>query len=292
MEYLKNYTMIDFLRWMTAQHPEIQRWAELSPHKVNELTKEFEKGTQATKRDYEHQWFDNLAWYSHPRNCGRDHVWEDPLERYKKIPLHALFLYTSMNKGMDSYIEDNWCVLHKLSANYFSIHPVKSQHDPEHDKDIDEDATDFLEKSKPINTKHPIEISDLPGMFFWNHTGETEYVSFLADQSYEGISNSITIIIEEIKKEPTIHAVKRAKRAVEKKETPPDLFKRLFPQTYSVLSLIGVGLASLAVWAAFASTGSNNSIGTIFLIIGLALCGMFLLILVVESLYKIWVSRH
>ena len=292
MNYLKNYTMIDFLRWMTAKHPEIQRWTELKPDKVIELTKEFEEGTQAEKRSYEDQWFENLNWYYQPRNCGRDHVWEDPLERYRKIPLHTLFLYTSMNKGIDSYIEDNWCALHKLSANYCDIHPVKSQLESDHNKVINEDANDFLEKSRSINTKHPIEFSDLPGMFFWNHTGEEEYVSFLVDQSYEGISKSITIIIEEIKKEPTIHAVKRAKRKVEKQETLPDLLKRLFPQTYSVWSLVGVGLTSLAVWAAFASTGSNNFIATIFLIIGLALCGMFLLILVVESLHKIWVSHH
>jgi hypothetical protein len=295
VKYLENYMLVDFLRWMAEEHPEIPRGAELEPDKVNgELKEAFEKA-QKEKGRYEGQWSAMFAWYAEPRKCGRDYVREvplDPLERYRRIPLHALFLYTSQAKVMDSYLEDNWCLLHKQSANYCDIYPVKSQHEYDHDKDISEDATDFLEKSKIINTKHAIDLSDLPGMFFWNHRGETEYISFLDDKSYDGLSKSINIIFKEIKKDPTIHAVRRAKRKVEKQKTLPDLFKGLLPQSASVWSLIGVGLASLAIWAAFASTGSNNFFATIAFIIGLAFICAFLLILVVESLLKIWVSRQ
>ena len=209
MQPFMNYTMINFFHWMTINYPKLM-WSDLmsrSEEQLRKITKKFEEtGGNKEKSDYNGQWYDNLRKYSKPPDCDGNDVWEDPLKRYSRIPLHAIFLYTSMNKNMGSYIVKNWCAIHRASADYCDIHPTSLQFKNR------EDASNFITYLNVIKDKSSVKFSELPGIYFWDHTGETEYVSFSSDQSDEGITKSISIIIDEIKEEPTIRAVRWAKR--------------------------------------------------------------------------------
>src|SRR5260370_17230661 len=160
MQAYKSYTMVNFLHWMTMNHADVPRLADLAPDQLRQFTEEFDKGDNPEKSTYKdpwEQWSENFDLYSQPYFCGKKHVWEDVLERYKRIPLHAIFLYTSMDKDMDSYIENTCCPLHRLSTNYCDIHPVKSQFEND-----DEDASDFIRNSKLTKDKHSVGLSKLP----------------------------------------------------------------------------------------------------------------------------------
>lgn len=140
---------------------------------------------------------------------GRQRREVDPLERYRAVPLHAIFLYTSEDKEIAQYILDNWGALDGLSGDYCDIHPSVDQFHSA------EDAYDFIEKLDVIKESGPFSISHLPGVFFWDSQARAEYVSFGRDPSLSEVRHTIRTIFDEIRKEPNLASVRRAREIIE-----------------------------------------------------------------------------
>src|SRR5712692_10060400 len=65
---------------------------------------------------------------------------EDVLERFRRIPLHAIFLYTSEDQVVGDYIAQHWGALDTLSGDACDIHPMVNQFRNA------EDAYDYIER--------------------------------------------------------------------------------------------------------------------------------------------------
>jgi hypothetical protein len=141
-------------------------------------------------------------------------VESDILERYKTVPLHAVFLYTSEDNEVSKYILENWGALDTLSGDYCDIHPSVDQFENT------EDAYDLIEKMDILRNTKFNSYSQLPGIFFWDLSGATEYISFGNEFSQATIRQIVRIIFEEIRKAPNIHSVSKAKTIIEDKNMP------------------------------------------------------------------------
>lgn len=141
-------------------------------------------------------------------------VESDLLERYKTVPLHAVFLYTSEDNEVSKYILENWGALDTLSGEYCDIHPSVDQFE-----NI-EDAYNLIEKMDVLRNSKFNSYSQLPGIFFWNLSGATEYISFGSEFSQATLRQVVRTIFEEIRKAPDIHSVSKAKKIIEDKNMP------------------------------------------------------------------------
>jgi len=153
----------------------------------------------------------------------------DLLERYRSVPLHAVFLYTTEDKAVSKYILENWGALDSLSGDYCDIHPSVNQFE-----NI-EDAYDLIDKMDLLKNSNFTSYSQLPGIYFWNTEGESEYISFGNKISQTIISKVIRIIFEEIRKNPNIHSVSKAKNLIEEARKMPSKPKQNHTSIWSDL---------------------------------------------------------
>ena len=132
---------------------------------------------------------------------------EDPLARYKDIPLHARFLYTPIHLSVMSSIIEHYATIDLLSRNrcdiYLSLEQLKNP----------DETLDYLEYS-PVLRESGVRIGyhDLPGIFFWDHQWKGEFISFGADADRSEINRILLRVFEEMREEPTIGAIKRVKK--------------------------------------------------------------------------------
>lgn len=146
-----------------------------------------------------------------PKRKLQPDIETDLLERYKTVPLHAVFLYTSEDSEVSKYILENWGALDTLSGDFCDIHPSVDQFE-----NI-EDAYDLIEKMDVLRNSKFNSYSQLPGIFFWDVSGATEYISFGNEISQSTLRQVIRIIFEEVRKKPNIHSVSKAKNLIEDK---------------------------------------------------------------------------
>lgn len=138
--------------------------------------------------------------------AGQNLADEDLLERYATIPLHAVFLYTSEDKAIPDYILEHWGALDSLSGSICDIHPLLAQFQNAGQ------AYEYIDKLNIVKESTFNEFSQLPGLFFWDHVGNTEFVSFGIEAQPVQIKNVLRVVFEELRREPDLKAVKRAKR--------------------------------------------------------------------------------
>ncbi|MGH2479373.1 MAG: toll/interleukin-1 receptor domain-containing protein, partial [Ktedonobacteraceae bacterium] len=134
---------------------------------------------------------------------------EDMLERYRQVPLHAIFLYTSEDAEIATYILDHWGALDTLAGDVCDIHPIFNQFTNA------EDAYDYIEHLQVIKATGFRAYSKLPGLFFWDLTGDAVYVPFGPDISSSHIKRVIRVIFEEVHRAPVLSSVKRAQTLLE-----------------------------------------------------------------------------
>ncbi|QBD82979.1 hypothetical protein EPA93_46270 [Ktedonosporobacter rubrisoli] len=143
---------------------------------------------------------------SQPR-IGQSLPPEDPLARYKCIPLHARLLYTSMDPFIESIILKHYATIDGLSHDRCDIYlSIEQFNNPG-------ETLDYLENS-PVLKKSGVQIryDDLPGIFFWDHQWVGEFISFRSCVSESAVNIILRCIFQEIREEPTIAAVRRAKK--------------------------------------------------------------------------------
>ncbi len=133
---------------------------------------------------------------------------EDPLARYKDIPLHARFLYTSMDPSVKPCILNNYATIDALSRDKCDIYlSIEQFNNP------GETTLDYLENSLVLKTSGvKIGYHNLPGIFFWDHQWQGEFVSFKRLASESEINTILLRVFQEIREDPTIAAVRRAKK--------------------------------------------------------------------------------
>jgi hypothetical protein len=237
---IRGYTMLNFLDWIERHYPHITSLRNLPEKELLKLVGEFEGGKLINNERLTQKWlagFDFLFRRSGDcegyalareklnlietrsnylvsefnklgatfKNNSRRAIGIDFLERYKKVPLHALFLYTSEDENVAEYILNNWGALDTLSGEYCDIYPSLEQF-----RNL-EDAYDYIEKLTVLKRIEFLDYSKLPGIFFWDKSGNTEYVSLEQDVMPNQIKILVRTIFGEIRKNPVIHSVTIAK---------------------------------------------------------------------------------
>lgn len=86
----------------------------------------------------------------------------DRLERYRLVPNHAMFLYTSEDSLLDNYIRQHWAALDGLTGDICDIHVSLMQLHGE------EDAYSQFEDIKSLPGLDSIDPTDLPALHIWS----------------------------------------------------------------------------------------------------------------------------
>ena len=133
----------------------------------------------------------------------KENITQSRLERYRNIPLHAIFLYTSEDSIVSDYLIDNWGALDTLSGEYCDIHQTIDQFDSK------EDAYDFVDNLQVIQDSEERIIEKLPGIFFWNMEADSKFISFEGISSKEELTKLIRQLFSKIRSVPSIKTVKR-----------------------------------------------------------------------------------
>lgn len=149
---------------------------------------------------------------------------EDILERFRRIPLHAIFLYTSEDQLVGDYIAQHWGALATLSGDACDIHPTLNQF-----KNA-EDAYDYIEKLHVVQDAGFKSYSQLPGIFFHDNHGASEFVSFGKNVTPEEIKRTVRVVFEAIRSNPTIFAVTQARHILEDGSQQPAMSKENNPK--------------------------------------------------------------
>ncbi len=196
----------------------------------------------------------------------------DILVRHRKVPLHAMFLYTSEDKTVEAYIADNWGALDTLSGDFCDIHQSVDQFQNA------ADAYDFIEHLDVIRDSGSVAYSKLPGMFFWDNNGVVEYIPFGVTPTLEHIRLIVRTIFEEVRNNPTITSVKRAKKNLENAHYPTRTAPIKKPSIWG--DLIGFLLAFVVVIGAVVLASRWASP----LVLGVVLIATILIFLLVAAL--------
>ena len=245
MNPIRGYTMLNFLDWLEKHHPHITSLRNLTKNELLKLVGEFENGKLSNNESLTRKWlagFDFLfrgGWEEYDlaieklklietrsnhliaefkklganfKNNNRGYRENDSLERYLNVPLHALFLYTSEDEYVSEYILRNWGALDTLSGENCDIYPMLDQF-----QNI-EDAYDYIEQLTVLKGNKFLDYSKLPGIFFWDNSGNTEYVSLEQDVMPNQIKFIVRTVFGEITETPSIRSVTRARKRIIKKE--------------------------------------------------------------------------
>jgi hypothetical protein len=207
-----------------------------------------------------------------PKNKIESEFNPDILERYKNVPLHAIFFFSTEDKIVSKYILENWGALDSLSGNYCDIHPSVDQFE-----NI-EDAYDLIDKLDVLRNSKFTFYSQLPGVFFWNIEGASEYISFGNKISQVIISKIVRTVFEEIRKKPNIHSVSKAKKMIEETRKMPSKVKQNHTSIWSDLLAFLVAFVVIIGSLVFASQWVSP------LILGILFIATILVFLLVSAL--------
>lgn len=207
-----------------------------------------------------------------PKRTVRQDEQVDILERHRIVPLHAMFLYTSEDKTVEAYINENWGALDTLSGDFCDIHQSVDQFQNA------ADAYDFIENLDVIRDSGSIAYSKLPGMFFWDNNGAVEYIPFGVATTIDNIRLIVRTIFEEIRSNPTMTSVSKAKKTIEKTHRSSYVSPMKKPSIWS--DLIGFLFAFIVVIGAVVLASRWVSP----LLLGIVLIATILIFLLVAAL--------
>lgn len=230
---VKEHTMINFIEWVDKTHPEIRSLRNLGKKLLLSLVNEFEGGKLNGNEELKTKWIASFEYYLSEKNSnketmemlnefeirkgnrtykgdlrelgilGRDQdTKDDYLGRRKLVPLQAIFLFTSEDRILENYIIQNYDALYSLSGDYCDIYISIDQlyHN--------ENAYDHLKEVEIIKKAKDINITNLPGIVFWDKTGEYVYISLEMESSESEITKRLRIVFNEIRKNPRLDSIK------------------------------------------------------------------------------------
>ncbi|MDM3846871.1 MAG: hypothetical protein PT116_18000 [Aphanizomenon gracile PMC638.10] len=115
----------------------------------------------------------------------------DLLERYRSVPNHAMFLYTSEDTLLDSYIRDHWAALDGLSGEICDIHVSLIQ------LLGGADAYSQFDEIKSIPGLEKMDAKDLPSIHIWSQNASLR-VLLSPFQDEESLKRVFRIIFSEL----------------------------------------------------------------------------------------------
>lgn len=86
----------------------------------------------------------------------------DLLERYLKVPNHAMFLFTSEDTALDRYIRKHWAALDGLTGDACDLHVSLVQ------LEGDADAYSQFDEVKSLPGLDRLQPTDLPALHIWS----------------------------------------------------------------------------------------------------------------------------
>lgn len=116
----------------------------------------------------------------------------DLLERYRSVPNHAMFLYTSEDALIERYIREHWSALDGLSGEVCDIHVSLMQLLGE------EDAYSQIEEVKSIPGLNTLDPSDLPALHIWSNSASLR-IRLRSFPTEEGLRDVLRLIFSELR---------------------------------------------------------------------------------------------
>ncbi|MFH8120319.1 MAG: hypothetical protein QXS37_05960 [Candidatus Aenigmatarchaeota archaeon] len=242
--------VVRFLEWLSEKHPEIDLLANIPNEILNSLVNEFINGNKnqlkptplfenlikLKKGEYFRELYEKLLERNIKEKKKNSTYIEgvDMLRRYKTVPLHAIFLYSSQHSYVQDYILKHWGALSSMSGDYCDIYFSIDQ------LYYEEDAFDVIEQIKA-----EIDITKLPGILFWEKDLSKKYfLSFkkLDEKSFErDLTDLLFKVFQQIRKSPGIDSIKSGETLfIEEYEAKKTSFIVPTPQiTINVETLIG-----------------------------------------------------
>lgn len=117
----------------------------------------------------------------------------DLLERYRRIPNHAMFLYTSEDEVLEKYIKNHWGALDGLSGDLCDIHVSLVQ------LLGGADAYSQLEEVKSLPGMSEISPDDLPALHLWSSNSAVR-ISLRTFTSEASLREVLRLVFSKIKK--------------------------------------------------------------------------------------------
>ena len=220
MNPVRSYKMINFIGWISRTHPEITSLKNLEEEKLLDLVGHFENGGLEKDINLKGQWKDgleilfkgdllNYEKYDVPRRklkkieerLNNKIDKDDYLKRKNIVPLQAIFLFTSEDKALGDYITEHYEALDSLSGDFCDIWYIFDQF---LDK---ENAHEHLQKITSIKQAPSIPQTELPGIFFWDKTEKSAYVSLKDDTNELEIKKKLRAVFGGIRRNPKIKSI-------------------------------------------------------------------------------------
>lgn len=234
---VRGYTMLEFLYWLIEAHPDIETIRGISMERLLGLADEFDNGDVQRNADLARKWeegfrvlldgYFDLEDYEEARQLAKNLAWQryrdrmspsgpsiarapDPVGRYRSVPLHGIFMYSTEDTEFSKYIDTNWRALDRMSGDSCDMYPSIDQLTGL------EDVYDVLNsQSKLVRGMSAISLSDLPGIMFWDNQGTSEYISFVGRDNPGAIRDALRTIFECIRRNAIIQNIVTARMRLE-----------------------------------------------------------------------------
>jgi hypothetical protein len=125
----------------------------------------------------------------HPGSASRNF---DLLERYRSVPNHAMFLYTSEDILLVKYIRDHWTALDGLSSNICDIHVSLIQ------LLGGADAYSQFDEVKSIPGLEKMDAKDLPSIHIWSRNASLR-VLLTPFKDEESLKHLLRLVFSELR---------------------------------------------------------------------------------------------
>ncbi|MDI6810494.1 MAG: hypothetical protein QMD80_02240 [archaeon] len=217
-----------FIDWLSHNHPEIDLLANIPDAVLKGLVGEFFEEKREYKRfatatpesllqqlikmkkgEFYRELFEKLLERSvRIKKRNRSYIESiDPLDRYRTVPLHAIFLYSSQHDYIQEYIIKNWGALSSMSGDYCDIYFSIDQ------LEYETDAFDVIDQIKDFRG---IDIARLPGILFWEKDISNNYFLSFKNFDEKNITQLLFIVFQQIRNSQDLKAVKKGEEVFKK----------------------------------------------------------------------------
>lgn len=235
-----------FIEWLSNNHPEIDLLSNIPDDALKELVIEFFKEREEYRRfatatpeslvqqliklkkgEYYREYFEKLLERSvRIKKRNRSYIEAiDPLNRYRTVPLHAIFLYSSQHDYIQEYIIKNWGALSSMSGDYCDIYFSIDQ------LDYETDAFDVIDQIKAFSK---VDIAKLPGILFWEKDISNNYFLSFENSDEKDITELLFTVFQQIRNSPNLKAVKEGEKLFKREYETKKAITEAHPPTVTI----------------------------------------------------------
>jgi hypothetical protein len=219
-----------FIDWLSHNHPEIDLLENIPNDVLKGLVFEFFENREDYKRfaaadletllqqlkkirkgEYYKEQFEKLLERSvRIKKRNKEYIETiDPLNRYKTVALHAIFLYSSQQDYIQDYLIKNWGALSSMSGDYCDIYFSIDQ------LEYETDGFDVIDKSKSFRG---IDIAKLPGIIFWEKDISINYFLPFDNLDEKNLTELFFTVFQQIRKNQNLKSIVRGEKIFKRKD--------------------------------------------------------------------------